>query len=113
MTDAANKTADFPRSRAPRGTSKGRVLLPLSASEKSALETIAAREGRSVGAMARVLFLAGIKAVGADLANQRRRATDLPLSLVCSGAAPATGSVSPAVSTPTGAFLPLAGQAAG
>lgn len=110
MTDAANKTADFPRSRAPRGTSKGRVLLPLSASEKSALETIAAREGRSVSSMARVLFLAGIKSVGADLANQRRRATDLP---VCSGAAPAMGGVSPAVSAPAGAFLPLAGHAAG
>ena len=111
MTDDSNKTADFPRSRAPRGTSKSRVLLPLLADEKEALETIAAREGRSVSSMARVLFLAGIKAVGSELAQQRRRASDR--STVSSGAASAMGSVSSAVSTPAGAFLQPVGHAAG
>lgn len=50
------------RSNLPKGiASKNPVPMRLSVDERSQLETLAANESRSISAMARLIFLAGLK----------------------------------------------------
>ncbi|WGL96690.1 hypothetical protein [Arsenophonus nasoniae] len=50
------------RSNLPKGiASKNPIPMRLSVDERTQLETIAAKESRSISAMARLIFLAGMK----------------------------------------------------
>ena len=59
------KAAPSPRSRASKGTSEGRVYVPLTVDERRALDALAAQEARTSSAMARQIYQAGLKAIGA------------------------------------------------
>ncbi len=54
-----------PRAKAPKGTQAGRVYVPLTNDERRALEAMATTEERGASAMARQIYLAGLKALAA------------------------------------------------
>lgn len=56
-------TPRAPRAKAPKGTQAGRVYVPLTADERRALEAMAAEEERGASAMARQIYLAGLKSL--------------------------------------------------
>lgn len=58
-----------PVSRAPNGMDHARVNMPLTPSEREDLRALANRESRSIGSMARLLYLRGLAAYKAELAG--------------------------------------------
>lgn len=57
-----------PRDYAPKGVDKRRVPIALMPQERLDLETLAARDGRSLAAMGRVVLLRGLAAIQQDQA---------------------------------------------
>jgi len=60
-------TLSAPRAKAPKGTQAGRVYVPLTAEERRQLNKMAANDERGASAMARQIYLAGLKAIEAGL----------------------------------------------
>ncbi len=58
---STSSTKRAPRAKAPKGTQVGRVYVPLTADERRALEALASAEERGASAMARQIYLAGLK----------------------------------------------------
>ncbi len=58
------QSENYPRSRLPRSAEEKKpVMMRLLCSEHGQLEALAERESRSLSAMARLIFLEGIKAI--------------------------------------------------
>lgn len=55
-------------SRAPNGMDPGRVNVPLTPAEKAELQSMAFKEVRSVGALARLIYLRGLEVLQAEKA---------------------------------------------
>ena len=56
-------TPRAPRAKAPKGTQAGCVYVPLTSEEHHMLKTMAAEEKRGASAMARQIYLAGLKSM--------------------------------------------------
>ncbi len=65
---AKASTPSKQRSKAPNGTQAGRVWVPLSLEERQKLDNLAQKEERGASAMARRIYLAGLKAIEAGQA---------------------------------------------
>lgn len=64
--DAHSQPSAAPRDYAPKGVDKRRVPIALMPQERLDLEALAARDGRSLAAMGRVVLLRGLAAMQQD-----------------------------------------------
>lgn len=67
------KAPDHRKSRAPVGVDSKKVIgMRLMPSERAELIALAGREQRSIGSMARIVYLAGLKTMAREASNTRR-----------------------------------------
>lgn len=66
---AHSRPAEATRDYAPKGVDKRRVPIALMPDERKDLEAMALKDGRSLAAMGRIIYLRGLQALAAEQPN--------------------------------------------